>query len=415
MFGKSGSGKTCAALELGTHLPEVYVHPLDRNAVSDSKYFESEIEKIRFEAQGRPVVAVIDQYEEVAASQKELPSAFVERLALLDRGDLRDSKILFLWLTTSKSFQSSLVEATSRNERILISKEFEILSLDRDEWPEIIEETFQFHNDKPISDFGLIRSDIEDVARRNQTIGSTIEGVGARLADQIEALQDLSEYTVVMLWPVTDATRITRIHQFTDPRQGYKLDWSAWYRHLNAEDRAKLPLKEYNRARLYFDMRLVPIAAADLHALCNNLDDAAYTPPRTYLDRFARTHFYSIVTGAWDPTGYSPLRERESERARKARDWYLSVTDKPTQIGARIAASFSALGINAQSEETIKSKHSTVRADVFIERSGAEKPNKVIVELKAFAPDNTRPSSICGAVRTTLRRHAQFAGFVGAQ
>ena len=38
-----------------------------------------------------------------------------------------------------------------------------------------------------------------------------------------------------------------------------------------------------------------------------------------------------------------------------------------------------------------------------------------IVELKAFSTEGTRPSTIKDAVRTTLRRHAQFAGFLARQ
>jgi hypothetical protein len=79
---------------------------------------------------------------------------------------------------------------------------------------------------------------------------------------------------VVMLWPVTDATRISRIANFTHPREGYQLDWNAWYRELSRPDREQLPHEAYNRARLYFDMRLVPIAAADLRPLCRSLDHA---------------------------------------------------------------------------------------------------------------------------------------------
>ena len=36
VFGQSGSGKTSAALEIGTHLPELYVEQLPREAVEDN-------------------------------------------------------------------------------------------------------------------------------------------------------------------------------------------------------------------------------------------------------------------------------------------------------------------------------------------------------------------------------------------
>jgi hypothetical protein len=41
--------------------------------------------------------------------------------------------------------------------------------------------------------------------------------------------------------------------------------------------------------------------------------------------------------------------------------------------------------------------------------------SKLIVELKAFSTDGTRPSSIKDSVRVTLKRHAQFAGFLARQ
>ena len=98
-----------------------------------------------------------------------------------------------------------------------------------------------------------------------------------------------------MLWPVTDGLRITRIQQFTDPRQGYKLDWNAWYRQLNSDDQQQLPVREFNRAGLYFDVRLVPIAAADLHPLCRDLDTAKVELGASYLERFKSTHLFSII------------------------------------------------------------------------------------------------------------------------
>ena len=69
------------------------------------------------------------------------------------------------------------------------------------------------------------------------------------------------------------------------------------------------------------------------------------------------------------------------------------------------------LGENATYEEDIKSKYSKVRADVFIESSDRN-PKKQILELKVFSSQNTMPSSIKEQVKITLRRHAQFAGFI---
>lgn len=239
--------------------------------------------------------------------------------------------------------------------------------------------------------------------------------VGALQSRQhVHQLHDLSTYQVVMLWPMTDGQRITRVQQFTDARQGYKLDWNAWYRQLNEEDKKQLPLRELNRARLYFDLRLVPVAAADLHPLCKDLDDDSFTLHKSSLDRFTSTHFYSIVNGTWDPSAYKPLRERESDRAEAARTWYESVTSEPTKIGKRLAKVFRELGFSADHEQTITSAHGKIRADVLVIRSSSQ-PQNAIVELKVFSPSNTMPSTICEQVRITLRRHAQFAGFLARQ
>ena len=41
------------------------------------------------------LVAVIDQYEENVAQKSAVPTQFIERLSLLDRGELRGLPILF--------------------------------------------------------------------------------------------------------------------------------------------------------------------------------------------------------------------------------------------------------------------------------------------------------------------------------
>nr|WP_295976805.1 AAA family ATPase [uncultured Agrobacterium sp.] len=415
VFGSSGSGKTSAALELGTHLPDLHIETLVREAIEDSTVFREELSKIRKRAKGKRIVVVIDQYEEVAAQKTAIPSAFVEMLSLLDRDRNDNGLALFIWLTTSREFQHSLASATSRNQRILLSPDFEIGSVDRADWPGIIEETFRFHNaEKALSDFEVLEIDLKEIVDDELTIGSSIERVGERLAGYATTLHDLSTYQVIMLWPVTDGLRITRIQQFTDPRQGYKLDWNSWYRQLNPEDQAQLPLREFNRARLYFDMRLVPIAAADIYPLCRDLENDDFNPGESYLGRFKSTHFYSIVSGAWQPENYAPLRERDSKRADTARDWYQGVTTQPTALGKRLAKCLRAVGINAIHENTISSPHGKVRADIAVERSPISPPN-ILVEMKAFSPENTMPSTIASAVQTTLKRHAQFAGFLQRQ
>ncbi|MDR3526909.1 MAG: hypothetical protein P4L57_06480 [Rhizomicrobium sp.] len=415
VFGQSGSGKTSAALEIGTHLPELYVDQLPREAVEDATTLKPTLDGMLTRAKGRRLVAVVDQYEEVAAQRTAIPSTFVETLSLLDRDHIRSDQILFIWLTTSKEFQSELAAATSRNKRILVDPAFEVVSIDRDSWPAIIQETFQFHNqEKALSDYEILEMDLGDICSSASTLGAAIEDVGAKLAVYATTLHDLSNYLVVMLWPVTDGLRISRVQQFTDPRQGYKLDWNAWYRQLNSEDQAGLPLREYNRARLYFDVRLVPIAAADIHPLCRDLTDDSFVPGHSYLDRFKSTHFYSIVSGNWSPENFAPLRERESKRADDARAWYPTVTLQPTALGKRLAKCLRELNLPSDHEQTISSPYSKVRADILIDRSPIA-PSSVIVELKAFSAENTMPSTIAASVLTTLRRHAQFAGFLPRQ
>ena len=53
IFGESGSGKTSAALEIGTHLPGVYVQQLPRNAIEDSSLLTSTLRQMDDEANGR--------------------------------------------------------------------------------------------------------------------------------------------------------------------------------------------------------------------------------------------------------------------------------------------------------------------------------------------------------------------------
>jgi hypothetical protein len=168
-------------------------------------------------------------------------------------------------------------------------------------------------------------------------------------------------------------------------------------------------LRDLNRARLYFDVRVVPIAAADLQGIHRPEDSDSI--PKAALDRFSKTHFFSLITRKWNPDSYAPLRERESKRADEARSWYEEATAEPTRIGKSIAKALSQLGVRSYHEARLKSPHGSVRADVLVERNGGPR-SEVIVELKAFAPENTRPSSISDAIAATLRKHAIFAGFL---
>lgn len=415
MFGKSGTGKSSAAFELATHLPEARVVALSRQAIEDRSRLEAEVQSVRRSmSRDDLLIAVIDQYEEAVAERGAIPTAFVETLALLDRGELRSYPVLFIWLTTSQEFQRRLADATTRNRRILVSADFELLGPSHDTWPQIIEETFRFHNqDRDLADYELLEQDLRALAGSQDSLGDAIEAAGQRLFAYTRSLHDLSTYLVVILWPVTDGLRIQRIQQFTDARQGYKLEWNAWYRTLNSEDQRQLPLPEFNRARLYFDVRVVPVAAADLHSLCQDLANPTDPLHKTYLKRFEKTHFFSVVSGQWNPDVYSPLRERESQRAQAARTWYEGVTTNPVGLGKRIARILTELGQPAEHEQTVESPHGRVRADVLVRRAS---PNRtVIVELKAYSAENTMPSTICGAIQQTLKRHAQFAGFLQRQ
>ncbi|GMN13476.1 hypothetical protein [Altererythrobacter sp. MTPC7] len=411
IFGDSGIGKTSASLELNTHLPEVHVFQLTDEEIRDR--FEL-VKRLNYERQHNPhksLVCVVDQYEEDVARREDVPTAFVETISRLDRDRANSFKVLFLWLTTDQDFQSSLEQATSRNRRVLQSSGFEINGPPKEEWADIIEETFSFHNEsRKLSDYDVLRGDIEKSAIDANSLGTAIEVVGKNLYKETPGLKDLSRYKVIMLWPVTDSTRIARIHQFVDAQRGYKLDWDSWYRELSDDDKSSLPLHAYNRARLYYDLRLVPIQAADLKDVCKDLDEKSPNIAASYLGHFKSTHFFNIVAGNWGSVKYAPLKERTSKRATEAKDWYQTVTRDPTKIGRRLAHTLNKLGLQAQHEKSIVSPHSKVRADVFIEDSVDN--SDFIVEIKAYSTENTRPSSIRDAVRETMKRHAQLAGFM---
>src|SRR5690606_4345099 len=150
---------------------------------------------------------------------------FVEFISLFDRNELKKIPTIFIWLTTSKDFQASLVTATSRNRRILLDENFEIIGPEKGQWLSIIKDNFSIHNqEKTLSDYLIIDSDIESIIFPNVTLGSTIEQVGDLLAEHIDDIQDLSEYTVILLWPVADSIRNQRVLQFSRPRDAYLLD-----------------------------------------------------------------------------------------------------------------------------------------------------------------------------------------------
>lgn len=415
IYGKSGSGKSCASHEIDSHLPETYVFSLEKDEIESREHLLKRISTEKISAEGKLLIAIIDQYEENVLGKEKIPSQFIEHLSILDRGELRTTPILFIWLSTSKEFCRSLVDATSRNRRILLKDDFVIEGPEKGKWVTIIEETFSVHNaEQALADYQIVEPDIEKIVTKNETLGDAIETVGTLLANSIGGLQNFSEYQVIMMWPVSDSLRNQRVLQFSRPRDGYKINWDIWYNELNEDDKRQLPIKELNRARLYFDVRLIPVRVADLYKMCADLDDDNYLIAKTYLNRFKKTHFFHVLMDEWEEYDYNPVRERESNRASEAERWYRGVTTKPVAIGKRVASALKQCGVNATYEKTIPSPYGTVRADVYAERSQSVKP-KVIIELKVYSPENTMPSSIKDAIKMTLKRHAQFAGFLQRQ
>lgn len=230
----------------------------------------------------------------------------------------------------------------------------------------------------------------------------------------MDGLQNLSEYQVTLLWPVSDGLRNQRVMQFSKPRDEYRLNWEAWYIELNDEDKKTLPLHELNKARLYFDFRVIPIRAADLHRLCLELDRDDRPLAKTFLDRFKNTHFFHVISGNWQNYSYAPVRERESQRSDDAHTWYETITSTPTALGKRISKIITACGLPAKHEVDIKTIYSSVRSDIYIEKTETNKFNRII-ELKAFSAENTMPSTIKEQIKITLRRHAHLAGFLQRQ
>lgn len=155
--------------------------------------------------------------------------------------------MIFIWLTTDREFQRKLESSTSRNKRLLAGTGFTISGPPKGDWKRIIQETFSFHNsDKSLADFGVVDSDLATIIANSSSIGDALGAVGIKLAATTPKLQNLSEYRVIMVWPVVDGTRMQRILQFTRPRDGYQLNWDAWLREINETDRNTLPLHDYN-------------------------------------------------------------------------------------------------------------------------------------------------------------------------
>lgn len=412
IFGESGSGKSSSSIELKTHLPDVHTFLLKSEEISNKDKLLNRILYEKKFNEGKMLIPIVDQFEENVSGKENIPSQFIEFISLFDRNELKSIPTIFIWLTTSHPFQKALVNATSRNRRILLDDNFEVKGPDKKMWTQIIKDTFTIHNQqKELADYLIIDLDIDGIVLVSNTLGQAIENVGNLLAQHIDDIQDLSEYTVILFWPVSDSVRNQRVLQFSRARDGYQLDWEAFYRELSVEERNQLPLNVYNRARLYFDMRIIPFRAADLHRLCLDLNNDTLVLGKTYLERFKNTHFFHIISNNWGSYNYNPVRERESTRSQEAEEWYKSVTNSPSKIGKRLAKIITELGIPATHEVDISSSFSTVRADVFIDKSEKIK-RKQIIELKVFAAENTMPSTIKEQIKVTLRRHALLAGFM---
>ena len=412
IYGESGSGKSCSSIELKTHLPQTHTFILNQSEISEKSCLLGRIlEEHKFHSD-KILLPIVDQFEESVSGKEKIPTQFIEFISLFDRNELRQIPTIFIWLTTHIDFQKSLVAATTRNKRILISADFEVKGPEKRLWTQIIKDTFSIHNhEKELSDYLITDNNIDDLVLRNSTLGKTIESVGEHLAQHIDDIQDLFEYMVLLFWPVSDSVRNQRVMQFTRPREGYKLDWEAFYRELSPEEKKQLPLDVYNRTRLYFDMRIIPFRVADLHRLFLDLDNDLFPLGYTYLKRFNNTHFFHILSDNWDNYKYNPVRERESTRSREAAEWYKTVTTNPSKIGKRLARVITSLGYNAKHEIDLHSEYSTVRADVLVDKTLSPK-TKLIIELKVFSAENTMPSTIKEQIKVTLRRHALFAGFM---
>lgn len=407
IFGESGSGKSCATLEIASHMPNCRVRTVPSDLVVNSRKLEDYIIlNQRGLNASNLLILVIDQYEEQVASRGPIPSQFVERLSLFDRGSLRHIPTLFIWLTTSLDFQRELIRATTRNRRIVVRNDFKLEGPHREEWPDIIEETFQFHNvNQSLADYNILIDDLVDVSVQCETIGDAIESIGTKAGQLGQRLMNLSEYTVIMLWPVTNNHRTTLVNSFSDTRNDYRLDWNAWFKSLNRDDRSRYRLHQLNRARLYFDFRLIPIPVASIFNLCKVLDTDQTDFKKTHLQTFMQTHFFYIVIGALRPDGYTPIQIGNSHRALEAETWYKTVTNSPTQLGKRLSKVLQSCGLDARYEYYLESPHGSIRPDIYIANK------KLLIELKVFSPYNIINSKINGAIGITLKKYAQFAGF----
>ena len=124
--------------------------------------------------------------------------------------------------------------------------------------------------------------------------------------------------------------------------------------------------------------------------------------------------FFHVVSGDWNEYDYNPVRERESNRAAEASEWYKTVTEKPVLLGKRLCYVLSQCGLASKYEYPIQTEFGSVRTDIFTGREKVD-DKKLLIELKVFSSENTMPSSIKDAIKTTMRKYAQLAGFLNRQ
>ena len=67
-------GKSCAAREISTHLPEVKTFELDRNQIESKSKLLDKVMLEKEKNKGKILVAIIDQYEENVAEKGKIPN-----------------------------------------------------------------------------------------------------------------------------------------------------------------------------------------------------------------------------------------------------------------------------------------------------------------------------------------------------
>lgn len=158
----------------------------------------------------------------------------------------------------------------------------------------------------------------------------------------------------------------------------------------------------------------MPISAADLKGICSEIGRESKPVIKSSITRFGQTHLVNLLNSNNPDVSFSPLRERPgSERGHTAVQWYRDMTKNPVGIGREIAKALSKLHFSARHEVSETSPHSSIRADVLVTRP--TRPTKIVIELKAYSPENTRPSDVSSQIRITLTKMARFAGFIQRQ